>query len=342
MCIIAAKPVGVDMPSDEIIENMWYGNSDGAGFMWAENGGVHIRKGFMKFADFDKALSEWLATHDPLKTALVMHFRITTHGGTKPENCHPFPVSDSIGMLTKSESKCRVGVAHNGIIPITPRKGISDTMEYIITQLAPLARAVPDFYKSKDLCKMISNATGSRLAFLNGRGEIYTIGDFIDDNGIKYSNTSYKWGSLRDVAWSHSYGCYSGWDDTDDSSLYDKYWDGKYADHGSVTGWATDAIEKQEEASNLGCFFMMTVMWLDYDFGYLTGVDEYDIGESYAIDRAGNVYYYDYELDALRRMQGATAYSNTGTAIRFNEDSDSVTKELVYYKYNQYSKPSNK
>lgn len=33
MCIIAAKPAGVEMPSDEILRTMWNNNNDGAGFM---------------------------------------------------------------------------------------------------------------------------------------------------------------------------------------------------------------------------------------------------------------------------------------------------------------------
>ena len=58
MCIIAAKAKGVAMPDDQTIENMWYGNSDGAGFMYAENGKVYIRKGFMEYSQFRKALDE--------------------------------------------------------------------------------------------------------------------------------------------------------------------------------------------------------------------------------------------------------------------------------------------
>ena len=40
MCVIAAKPSGVKMPSVSTIENMWYKNPDGAGFMYALNGKV--------------------------------------------------------------------------------------------------------------------------------------------------------------------------------------------------------------------------------------------------------------------------------------------------------------
>ena len=58
MCIIAAKPAGVAMPSAEKIENMWNRNSDGAGIMYAVDNKVHIEKGFMTYASFNAKLNE--------------------------------------------------------------------------------------------------------------------------------------------------------------------------------------------------------------------------------------------------------------------------------------------
>ena len=185
MCIIAAKPAGVNMPEDKILENMWNRNDDGAGFMYAVNGKVYIEKGFMKYKDLKTRLDQLGRKYNLRKLPMVMHFRITTHGGTKPENCHPFPISDSVGMLKKLKLTTSIGVAHNGIIPISPRKDISDTMEYIASQLAPLSKAVPMFYKDKNLMQMTANAIDSKMAFLTGDGKIYTIGDFIADKGIK-------------------------------------------------------------------------------------------------------------------------------------------------------------
>ena len=300
MCIIAAKARGVTMPDDQTIENMWYGNSDGAGFMYAENGKVYIRKGFMEYSQFRKALDELAATHDMTQLPLVMHFRITTHGGTKPANCHPFPITDSIGVLSKLEAKCRVGVAHNGVIDITPRKGISDTMEYIASQLAPLSRAVPEFYKNKHLIEMIYNATSSRLAFLARDGSIYTVGDFIEDGGMLYSNTSYR---------------------------YSRSWrDFNY-------GWLNSGSSLREYDSCMndidGSYTYKTVMWITD--GFISGVDrDFPLDDMCAIDADNNVYEYDDYKDALVRISGASAWSCNGTAIRFDPDSDNTLQELVY------------
>ena len=154
------------MPGNDTLRTMWNVNSDGAGFMYVEKGAVRIEKGFMKYKNFIKALEKVGARLDLTATPVVMHFRITTHGGTRPENTHPFPITESLGALKKLKSTTDVGVAHNGIIPITPRKGISDTMEYVLSQLAPLKKALPTFYKNKYAMQLIENAIDSKMAFL--------------------------------------------------------------------------------------------------------------------------------------------------------------------------------
>ena len=170
MCIIAAKAAGIPMPNRERIKTMWDGNRDGAGLMYVENGQVRIEKGFMKYKDFTKVLDRLEKRLDLTATPVVMHFRITTHGGTKPENCHPFPITDNVGALKKLTITTDLGVAHNGIIPISPRKGISDTMEYIASQLAPLKKALPRFYENKNAMLLIKNAIESKMAFLTKEG----------------------------------------------------------------------------------------------------------------------------------------------------------------------------
>ncbi len=317
MCIIAAKARGIDMPSEETIENMWWRNNDGAGFMYAKDGHVHIQKGFMKYSEFKDALDR-LAEKENLKDlAVVMHFRITTHGGTKPANCHPFPISDSIGVLSKLQSKCRIGVAHNGIINITPRQGISDTMEYIASQLAPLSRAVPDFYKNKDLMEMVYNATASRLAFLTGDGHIYTVGDFVEDNGVKYSNSSYKYStSWRDFG----YGL-SGIGEWDNYS-------------GINSGCSVDT-----RTTTNGYYAMKDLNFLDLNSVYLSGIEYYDEYDYYVADELGDVYEYNYDVDAFVRLDGVAVHSLTGV---WHFDEEDSSRELVYYDLPPASKSADK
>lgn len=88
MCIIVVKQAGIAAPSDEMFENMWNHNPYGAGFMYTANGGVCIEKGFMEYKDFYKAYKRVEGKIDTVQTPMIFHFRITTHGGTSPENTH--------------------------------------------------------------------------------------------------------------------------------------------------------------------------------------------------------------------------------------------------------------
>lgn len=295
MCIIAAKPAGVEMPSEATMFNMWSRNSDGAGFMYPAGGKVRIEKGFMTYEAFKSRLDEVGKIYDLTKTPLVMHFRITTHGGTKPENCHPFPITDSIGMLKKLRCETPIGIAHNGIINIMPRKDISDTMEYIASQLAPLYKAVPKFYKNKHLMQMVSNAIDSKMAFLLPNGKIYVIGDFIESDGIMYSNRSFeKTTSFRDYV-------YYGWDNE----------------------WIT-------EYDPMGEYEYRKVMWLDETAGdYAMDVDGELWSGDFCIDENDRVYEYDCDEDALVQCTNWRAYNATGMALTYDENSQFVTEEIV-------------
>ena len=194
MCIIAVKKAGQPMPNDDILSTMWKNNHDGGGFMFAHNGKVYIRKGFMHYEKFKKALQIV-----PQNSSAVLHFRIATHGGISPFMCHPFPISDSPKHLKATNFTAKVGVAHNGIIPIKPRIGLSDTAEYIASQLAPLSKALPHWYQNAHTVQMVENAIQSRMVVLNGDGEFVTMGKgWIEDSGILYSNDSYiPWESFN-------------------------------------------------------------------------------------------------------------------------------------------------
>lgn len=192
MCIICIKAAGKDLPSKAIVENMWYSNPDGAGLMYVDDNSVVIRKGYMALTDLERALDSLRREIDVFNTPIVLHFRIGTHGKNTAENTHPFPISENIHALEKTRARVPVAVAHNGIIAITPRKNISDTMEYILTQMSPLYKLKKDFYLYEAGLTLVKNAIKSKMAFLDGEGRIETIGDFITAaDGLVYSNSSY-------------------------------------------------------------------------------------------------------------------------------------------------------
>jgi hypothetical protein len=281
MCIIVIKPAGVKLPATKKIENCWYNNSDGAGFMYASGGSVHIEKGFMSLKAFKDALKRLEKSIDVINTPMVLHFRITTHGGTAPGNTHPFPVTEKLPLLQMTKSKAPLAVAHNGIIDIKPsKKDISDTMEYIINQLAPLYQLKKDFYRRPAGKKLIYNFIKSKMVFLDGNGRIETIGDFITgEDGILYSNNSYK---ARTV--------YHNWD------LWDygiEWYESKYAKY---------------------------MTWLTEDDGYILSGGNILSADYYLADRQGNLYRYDIETDTAVPIDG-TLYNHAGIPITgFRED----------------------
>ena len=318
MCIISAKPAGVPMPDRDTIRTMWDGNRDGAGIMYVENGKVHIEKGFMKYKSFAKKLYELERRLDMTKTPVVMHFRITTHGGTKPENTHPFPITDSVGALRKLNGVYDIGVAHNGIIHIVPRSGISDTMEYIASQLAPLKRAIPRFYENKHAMQLVKNAIESKMAFLTQEGNIYTVGDFVEDKGVLYSNTSFRKTVNR-----YRSGSYSYYDSNFDwSKFYDEDW---YPVSPCTTTEAACSPWEDTDEAEVEYGYMC---WLEAGDYVVTPDGQMEDGECYLVNEADEVYFYDFESDRAISVPGFVAYSKGGVFKRFDyEQSECVPFE---------------
>lgn len=204
MCIIVSKPAGIDMPTISTLRTCWDGNPDGAGIMYAHNGRVHIRKGFMQWSDFLDALADIESSFNTKDLSMVLHFRIATHGAVIPGNCHPFPVCSKISKMHRLNYKTGLGVAHNGIIGgLETSHKVSDTMRFVADFIHPLAEH--GLYAeawAQDLLER--SCDGSRLALLDGSGNIYHIGDWEWNGGIGYSNNSYRWNfgfGIKGTSW---------------------------------------------------------------------------------------------------------------------------------------------
>lgn len=288
MCIIAIKPAGVKMPATKTIENCWYNNRDGAGLMYAADGTVHIEKGFMTLKDLKAALKRLEKSIDVTNTSMVLHFRITTHGGTSPENCHPFPVTEKLPLLRMKKCEAPLAVAHNGIIDIKPsQKDISDTMEYVINQLAPLYQLKKDFYLQPAGKKLIDNFIKSKMVFLDSAGRIETVGDFVTgEDGLLYSNSSYKTKTIR-YKWNL-------WN-------YDADWCG--SEWGEYMTWLTE------------------------DDGYIISEGTLISADYLLTDEAGNLYEYDIETDTATPIDGVL-YNYAGKPVNGFKESSAEYVEI--------------
>ena len=198
MCVIVAKKRGIELPSKKTLKDCFETNPDGAGLMYVnENKKIVIEKGFMTFEAFYKKLTELNKKYNLKKKALVMHFRITTQGGTSPGNCHPFPITDDEKKLKSTYLECdNIAFAHNGIISLYSMrddKGMSDTMLLSKELLYPLFNYNKKFYKQEHNQELIEEIIGTdKIAFLDNEEKIITIGEFKEDEGALYSNLNHK------------------------------------------------------------------------------------------------------------------------------------------------------
>lgn len=197
MCVIAIQKPFTRKPSVLELQAMWNHNPDGAGFMVNRSGLVHIHKGFMTFRSFIEALrSEHITRYD----TVVYHFRISTQAGKTPFMTHPFPLTDSLSDCESLDISCGLGIAHNGIIPVTSdptELNYSDTALFITEYLSQLIRTRSDLEDPR-IIRIIKRFTGfSRFALMDGTGRVWTIGDFVNDNGLLISNTFHKEVTLK-------------------------------------------------------------------------------------------------------------------------------------------------
>lgn len=191
MCIICASPAGIRQPSIATIRTMFHRNPHGAGYMCIRDGKVFISKGYMNLESFiDVIRNEHFTAADPV----VYHFRISTQGGIRPEMTHPFPLSRRLSDMNALDVICRCGIAHNGIIKLTSDPSnidYSDTAMFITEYLADLIRRPSDL-RNPTMIRLIGKLAGSKLAIMDDTGYIATVGEFVDDRGLLYSNGSFQ------------------------------------------------------------------------------------------------------------------------------------------------------
>ena len=190
MCIICVSRSGVRQPGEATIRAMFLNNPHGAGYMFARDGWVTIHKGFMDLDNYLRAIRE---EHFTVSDNVVYHFRISTQAGVSPEMTHPFPLSNRPARLRKLDLRCRVGVAHNGVIPLTSdpsNERYSDTAIFITDYLSHIIRRRADLRDQRVLDSIFQIAQ-SRFAIMDGGGYIATVGKFIDERGLLFSNASY-------------------------------------------------------------------------------------------------------------------------------------------------------
>lgn len=307
MCIIAIKPQGKALFPDTMIKAMFENNHDGAGFMYAKDGQVHISKGYMTLPLLQSALT---ALGDVSEYPLILHCRIGTHGDKSQANTHPYPVSSLVDDLENLRIDCQLGVVHNGVISgLIPRAKINDTMEYILDVIAPLQTLNPRAYLDSMGQLILSTTCKSKLAFLDGTGEIVTIGDFVDFDGYRFSNASYI--ERAPVVVGSNYLAYAGYKQYEDDDDYPTY-------HAQTTLWGSGTWVSPVPKGS----FVILEETKDL-------VMEELVPDNLVINYAGTVFFTkgDKITGRARKYIGKTIFDETGVAVEYN------TKTSKYMDY---------
>lgn len=194
MCVILVKEKGIELPTKKVLKCCWERNPDGAGFMFNDYDKVVIMKGFMTFEEFYLRLQTANEFYHLKEKGLVIHFRIATSGLKDKGNCHPYPISNDNLDLRKSFITTELGIAHNGIIRSYNGKDkiLNDTQLFIKNDLFKLNSLDKKFYKNVIFQSMIERLIdGSRLVFLNKKGEIIKLGKWFHNGNYYFSNLNH-------------------------------------------------------------------------------------------------------------------------------------------------------
>ena len=174
MCIIIYKPENQTVPKD-ILEESWFNNPDGGGFMYPDGNKLIIKKPYF---DFDQFYNDYIKYEN---YPVVIHFRISTSGRNDKLNTHPHRINPKLGFV------------HNGIFSGLGNKHYSDTVE-LTRKLQTFPKS---FWADKNYQFFLDNyfiQNHSKGILMNNSGKIYIINEKAGtwDKGIWYSNTTYK------------------------------------------------------------------------------------------------------------------------------------------------------
>lgn len=182
MCLLIYASPG-STPTKKALRTAGANNPDGFGFAFALGHRI-VRHRSMNLDETVELFHEMRAEHP--KAHALFHLRITTHGGTNLDNCHPFMVDDGIVL------------GHNGMLPIKEKDGKSDTRQFAEEWLPNLGvKEVLD--NPAEFAELEKFARGSKLCILSVDKRldkpVYLVneGDGHWDKGVWYSNNSYKY-----------------------------------------------------------------------------------------------------------------------------------------------------
>lgn len=191
MCVIMVCKE--NKPSNKELKKAFIANPHGAGVAWYQDNKLQVKKGLN--------LKKLRRVVNSISLPFTIHFRWTTVGGTCKELTHGFVVSKESPILLEGTSDKDI-LFHNGhwseyadILEQMWKKGYLTnedigkigTKHISDTRIMAIAKSVLNESNFNDL------VNGQKLAIMkHDKQDIQTIGTFIEENGILYSNQYFK------------------------------------------------------------------------------------------------------------------------------------------------------
>jgi hypothetical protein len=186
MCLlVVCKPNST--PSREDLRNGACSNPHGYGFAIVADGRIITERSMSA----KKSIRRFLQLREQYPNGYaIWHARYATHGVKNEQNCHPFQVGDDTQTY----------LAHNGVLDTFIATGDkrSDTRVFAEDTLPKIGGV--SALNDENIYRMVESwATGSKIAVLTvnpvAEYQLYLINEKLgtwDDNGVWWSNSSYK------------------------------------------------------------------------------------------------------------------------------------------------------
>jgi hypothetical protein len=191
MCVIAVSPTG-EKVSRETFRRMWATNDDGFGMMYRSREGVGVVKGLL---DMEEAWEQYAML--PEGVPHVLHFRLATHGGVRPELTHPFVVSEDSPLVQVGTFE-RPVLAHNGVWSLHNLKQKELRLKGPVSDTRVLAAWLGKLTKERPLREALSKhyyeiVSAGRVVVVDpATWRMHLVGHWIREGSLLFSNYSFR------------------------------------------------------------------------------------------------------------------------------------------------------
>lgn len=200
MCLIIGVPKGVKKDTTflyKAIANGWSGNDHAAGFALKYKGDnrVYINKDSWNKRGIKAFIDEIKKQNLTEDDELLLHFRIGTSGSNNNTNAHPFVVDSKAAINIEEGYVTKPVLVHNGIFSeYSDHASVySDTYMFTkkfmaIPEMLSLIKRDPTTFAH--LFKKIF--WSNKIGLLFPDKDMTLIGDFVEENGVYFSNQGYR------------------------------------------------------------------------------------------------------------------------------------------------------